>query len=131
MKYKKMSWFIFALLLSLVFSGCAGKKSTKKDPFFEKWKEMAEKSKGHSPPSKTRIIDLPERIKEVEALEEEAKAKPERPLPTQKVSLRMYKSNIIAILRALARAANQNLLISSNVKGEISINIQDTSWDQV
>jgi hypothetical protein len=74
MKYKKMSWFIFALLLSLVFSGCAGKKSTKKDPFFEKWKEMAEKSKGHSPPSKTRIIDLPERIKEVEALEEEAKA---------------------------------------------------------
>lgn len=131
MKYKKMSWFIFALLLSLVFSGCAGKKSTKKDPFFEKWKEMAEKSKGHSPASKTRIIDLPERIKEVEALEEEAKAKPERPLPTQKVSLRMYKSNIIAILRALARAANQNLLISSNVKGQISINIQDTSWDQV
>ena len=92
---------------------------------------MAEKSKGHSPASKTRIIDLPERIKEMEALEEEAKAKPERPLPTQKVSIRMYKSNIIAILRALARAANQNLLISSNVKGEISINIQNTSWDQV
>ena len=131
MKHKKWPWLVFALLLSLVFSGCAGKKSTKKDPFFEKWKAMAEKSKGHSPASKTRIIDLPERIKEVEALEEEAKAKPERPLPTQKVSLRMYKSNIIAILRALARAANQNLLISSNVKGQISINIQDTSWDQV
>jgi len=131
MKYKKMSWFVFALLLSLIFSGCAGKKSLKKDPFFEKWKVMAEKSKGHSPTAKTRIIDLPERIKEMEALEEEAKAKPEKPLPIKKVSLRMHKTNVIAVLRALARAANQNLLISSNVKGEISVNIQNTSWNQV
>jgi len=131
MRYKKGPWLICALLLSLAFSGCAGKKSIKKDPFFEKWKAMAEKSKGHSPAPRTRIIDLPERINEMEALEEKAKVKHERPLPIQKVTLRMHKSNVISVLRALARAANQNLLISSNVKGEISINIHNTSWDQV
>ena len=131
MRYKNWLWLVCALSLSLAFSGCAGKKSIKKDPFFEKWKAMAEKSKGHSPAPRTRIIDLPERINEMEALEEKAKVKHERPLPIQKVTLRMHKSNVISVLRALARAANQNLLISSNVKGEISINIQNTSWDQV
>jgi type IV pilus assembly protein PilQ len=131
MKYKKWAWLICTLLLSLAFSGCAGKKTIKKDPFFEKWKAMAEKSKGYSPAPSTRTIDLPERINKIEALDEKAKVKHERPLPTQKVTLRMYKSNIISVLRALARLANQNILISPNVKGEISINIQNTSWDQV
>jgi len=131
MKYKKWAWLICTLLLSLAFSGCAGKKTIKKDPFFEKWKAMAEKSKGYSPASSTRTIDLPERINKIEAMEEKAKVKHERPLPIQKVTLRMYKSNIISVLRALARLANQNILISPNVKGEISINIQNTSWDQV
>jgi len=131
MRYKNWLWLVCALSLSLAFSGCAGKKSIKKDPFFEKWKAMAEKSKGYSPAPSTRTIDLPERINEMEALEEKAKVKHERPLPIQKVTLRMHKSNVISVLRALARAANQNLLISSNVKGEISINIQNTSWDQV
>jgi len=131
MRYKNWLWLVCALSLSLAFSGCAGKKTIKKDPFFEKWKAMAEKSKGYSPAPSTRTIDLPERINEMEALEEKAKVKHERPLPIQKVTLRMHKSNVISVLRALARAANQNLLISSNVKGEISINIQNTSWDQV
>ena len=80
MKYEKWEWLVLAILLILVFPGCAGKKSTKKDPFFERWKVMAEKSKGRSPAPSTRTIELPERIKEMEALEEEAKAKPERPL---------------------------------------------------
>ena len=131
MRYKNWLWLVCALSLSLAFSGCAGKKSIKKDPFFEKWKAMAEKSKGYSPAPSTRTIDLPERINEMEALEEKAKVKHERPLPIQKVTLRMYKSNMISVFRALARLANQNLLISPNVKGEISINIQNTSWDQV
>jgi len=131
MRHKKWAWLICTLLLSLAFSGCAGKKTIKKDPFFEKWKAMAEKSKGYSPAPSTRTIDLPERINKIEALDEKAKVKHERPLPTQKVTLRMYKSNIISVFRALARLANQNILISPNVKGEISINIQNTSWDQV
>jgi len=131
MRHKKWAWLICTLLLSLAFSGCAGKKTIKKDPFFEKWKAMAEKSKGYSPAPSTRTIDLPERINKIEALDEKAKVKHERLLPTQKVTLRMYKSNIISVFRALARLANQNILISPNVKGEISINIQNTSWDQV
>jgi len=130
-KDKKWIWVVCACLLSIVLSGCADKKSTKKDPFFEKWKAMAEKSKGHSPAPRNKTIDLPERITQMEALEEKAKIKHERSLPTQKVTLRMHKSNIICVLQTLARAANQNILISSNVKGEININIQNTSWDQV
>lgn len=129
MRYHKWPWLALVLVVILAFSGCASKKETKKDPFFERWKEMAEKSKGHSPTSTTRTDDLQEQMKELEALEEEKKAKPETPLPTQKVNLSMHKINVVTALRALARAANLNLLISSNVKGEISISLKGTPWN--
>jgi len=130
MKYNKWLWLAFVVVLIFVLPGCASKKSTKKDPFFEKWKAMAENSKSHAPASTNQITEIQEQLKAIEALKEEAKAEPEKPLPTQKVYLRMHKVNVVTVLRALARAANLNLLMSSNVKGEISVNIKDTPWDQ-
>ncbi len=131
MKNKKCLWLVFALFLILIFSGCAGKKGTKRDPFFEKWRLMAESSKGHSPSATKRKIELPERVRELKALEEEAKATHGRLFPTKKVSLKMHKVKIITLIRALARAADQSLLIRSDVEGEMSVNIQDTPWNQV
>ncbi len=126
---KKMLWLVLAVLLSALLAGCAGKKTVKKDPFFEKWKVMAEKSRGHSPSARPRSIELPEGIKREAALEEE-EAKPEKPLPTQRVSLKMRKADLSVVLRTLARAADQNILINAEVKGEISTNIDNAPWDQ-
>jgi type IV pilus assembly protein PilQ len=131
MKYKKCPWLVFSLFLILVFPGCSVRKDIKKDPFFEKWKLMAKNSKGHSPAATKRKIEIPERIKQMKALEKEAKAGPVNPLPTRKVSLKMYNVEIATLLRALARAADQNLLLKTDVAGKISVNIQDVPWDQV
>ena len=127
---KKMLWSVLVILLSVLLGACAGKKTVRKDPFFEKWKVMAEKSRGHSPAARPRSIELPEGIKKEAALEEEAKAKFEKPLPTQKVTLKMHKADVAVVLRALARAADQNILINARVKGEISTNIDNAPWDQ-
>jgi type IV pilus assembly protein PilQ len=122
---------IFMTLLALSLSACAGRQP-EKDPPFENWRVMAEKSKGHSPTVSSRSIQIPERRRETELFEEEDPAsKAPKPLPTEKISIRMHKSEVAAVLRALARGANQNLMIGSNVKGEVSINVEDTPWDQV
>jgi len=92
---------------------------------------MAKNSKGHSPAATKRKIELPERIKQMKALDKEAKAGPVNSLPTRKVSLKMYNVEITTLLRALARAADHNLLIKSDIEGNISVIIQDTPWDQV
>jgi type IV pilus assembly protein PilQ len=131
MKYKKCIWLVSVLCVILVFLGCSVRKDIKKDPFFEKWKLMAKNSKGHSPAATKRKIELPERIKQIKALEKEAAAKPATPLPTRKVSLKMYNVEIATLLRSLARGAGQNLLIKSDVTGKISINIQNEPWDQI
>ena len=128
---ERIKWLAFATTLCLILSGCAGKQP-QKDSFFESWRMMAEQSKGHSPTAASRSIDLPERQRAMQALpEEETSAVATKPLPTQKITIRMHRSEVSAVLRALARATDQNLLLSSNVKGEISINVQETPWDQV
>ena len=39
--------------------GCSADfKSTKKDPFFEKWNTLADNSQGHSPEAKPKKIDI-------------------------------------------------------------------------
>ena len=126
---KKIVCLIFVVLLAFLLCGCAGKKTAKKDPFFEKWKVMAEKSKGHSPSVRSRTIEHPERIKEKAALKEES-VMVEKILPTKKISLKMHKTDIAVVLRALARAAGQNILINSSVNGDVTPNIVDAPWDQ-
>ena len=125
---KKMLWLVLAILLSALLAACAGKKTVRKDPFFEKWKVMAEKSRGHSPAARPRTIELPEGIKKEAALEEEAKS--EKPLPTRKVTLKMHKADVAVVLRALARTVDQNILINAGVKGKISTHIDNAPWEQ-
>jgi type IV pilus assembly protein PilQ len=110
--------------------GCANDKAAEKDPFFGKWKEQAEQSKAYSPDRRVRSIELSEKAKE-STLEERDRAFPERPLPAQKVSLRMHETDVPVLLRALARLVDQNIMINADVKGKININAKDAPWDQV
>jgi type IV pilus assembly protein PilQ len=127
---KKMVWLALGVLLSGLLLGCGDKKTLKKDPFFEKWKVMAEESRAHSPAARARTVELPEGTKGGSASEEELELKPEKSLPTQKVTLKMHQAEVAVVLRTLARAAGQNILINGEVTGETSTNIDNTPWDQ-
>ena len=122
-----MCWF-FIPVIGLSLAGCAKDLAQVKDPFFEKWSTMADASKGHSPTGRARIMDMPP-LEEDELITDEA-ARKEKPLPTRRVSLRMHNVDINVILRALAQAANVNIMLRSGVKGETSINVENKPWDQ-
>jgi len=129
-----LSCLFLMLALFITIQACATKKAAEKDPFFEKWRLMAEQSKGHSPDAAPEKEDISESILAAEILEQEGQGVSQeaaKSFPTMPVTLRMNKSNIVAVLRALARAADQNLAISSSVEGEISIDVKETPWDQV
>ena len=145
--------FVFFIVTVALVNGCAGTKSEKKDTFFDEWKEKAEKSKGYSPaaikdgddisalkpdgkpddkPDDKNDAEKDKRIKEeTDAQEKEISADPEKPLPVHRISLRMHNIEVAVLLRTLAKAADQNIMINERIKGKTSINIKNSPWDQV
>lgn len=119
---------VVCLSLMLLISSC-GNQTVKKDPFFDKWSLKAEESKGNSPAPVSRQIEVPEAVKEGYSLEAGSPT-PTRRLPTQRVTIRILKSDVKTILRSLARAANQNILIKEDIKGEINLDVRNVPWDQ-
>jgi type IV pilus assembly protein PilQ len=99
---------------SLMLSGCT--KKPKVDPFSEHWRVKAEKSQGYSPTAKPRKIEFSETTITSKA-EEIVKTEPVNELPTQPVSLKMYNTDLVAVLRALARAVDVNIVLSSSIGG--------------
>jgi len=122
----KMIFFAVAAALVILISGCAGKKEMKKDPFFEEWKIIAEKSRGQSPTARVKSIEIPAEP----GLKKGESPLAERPLPTDKVNLKMRNTGIKMVIRALARAARHNILIKSDVEGQISVDFKDVPWDR-
>ncbi|MBU4273917.1 MAG: type IV pilus secretin PilQ, partial [Planctomycetes bacterium] len=129
--------FVFFILIISLLSGCASQKGEKKDPFFEKWKIKAEQSEGFSPSVRRRAVDLPEKAIIKEKAEQEGVApemseavKPEKTLPSDKISMKMRDIELPVLLRTLAKAANQNIIINEKVIGKVNINIENASWDQ-
>lgn len=129
-RLKKRTWcWVFVIGLGLILSCSAPATDIKKDPFFEKWSTLADQSKGQSPAARDRIIETPPMGPD-EIAESQIMATRDRPLPTKRVSLRMHNVDINVILRAMAQAANQNILIKSGVKGQSSIHINNEPWDE-
>lgn len=113
----------------MLITSCSSNKAAKKDPFFDQWSLKAEESQGNSPAPVSRQIEIPEVVKEGYSLEAGSPV-PTRPLPKQPVTIRILKSDVKTILRALARAANQNILIKEDIKGEINLDVKNVPWDQ-
>jgi len=127
---KRAIWITLVFFLGVLVTGCAGDKSVKKDPFFEKWEAMAEKSTGHSPAPRSRE-DVRELVKkEAVRLKTERERVSGKTLPTVPISLKMRQADVKAVLRSLARIVNQNVLIKDDIKGEVSIDFKNTPWDQ-
>jgi type IV pilus assembly protein PilQ len=122
---------VICLSLLIVISACSSNSgAVKKNPFFDKWVAKAGESLGNSPEPVNRQIDIPEAVKEGYSLESGSPF-PSKPLPRQPVTIRILKSDIKTILRALARAANQNILIKEEIKGEVNLDVKNVPWDQV
>jgi type IV pilus assembly protein PilQ len=118
------------VISALLIFGCAGNQAVQKDPFFDKWTTMADTAAGHSPaPRERRSIVMQELLKGTGETKEEA-ASPVKKLPTQKVSLKMRQADIKNVLRALARIVDHNILVKSDIQGEVTIDFRDVPWDQ-
>jgi type IV pilus assembly protein PilQ len=115
----------------LLIGGCAAPKLEKKNPFLDEWKTKAETSKGYSPAKPKPRAQQPQVITPKAAPKDIIEEVAEKPLPTRKISLKMTDISVSVVLRALARAADQNIIVSEKVSGKININIAQAPWDQV
>ena len=130
---KKVGRNIIAVVISvLLVSGCAAPKKERQDPFFDKWKTKAETSKGISPAAPKPLAEQPQIIKpKAPPVSAKIEEKKQKPLPTRTLSLKMANIEVAVVLRALARASDQNIIVSEQVSGKININITQAPWDQV
>ena len=126
----KNNKIVIVCFMLIFLMGCSGDlKRTKKDPFFEKWSTLAEKSQGHSPeasPKKINLTTSPENKLQTEAVKEEAARK----LPTKPINLTMRQADLKAVLRAMAKAVNRPILVKNDLKGDVSVDFRQVPWDQ-
>ena len=129
---------MLALGTLLAWTGCAeNKKDVQPDPFFEKWKTMSQTSLGTSPVQRPHTLDATEEVVSpgedfgFSPVPVDEDVAPERPLPTQPVTMRMKDSHVGVVLRAISRGVGQNLLINSNVDGYVSVEVKAVPWNEV
>lgn len=124
---------LFALALAVLLAACA--KKPEPDPFLEKWEKKAEDVKDNTYTPQPRKVDFSE--VQVKAPEKPIDMKPKRNLPTMRVSLNFYNTDLQAVLRSMARIANQNIILSASLqapenqgKHKVNLNVSETPWDQ-
>ncbi|MCK9231033.1 MAG: type IV pilus secretin PilQ [Syntrophales bacterium] len=122
---------LLCCVLLFFLAGCAAKQETAIDPFFEKWSTMAEENQGASPSARKRVMDIPGDPAEFQPRSPAlAAVEKTRDLPDKSVSLKMRNADVATVLRALARAADQNILIRSEVGGVISVDFNKVPWNE-
>lgn len=118
----------------VLISGCAQQQKTDStEQFIEKWKARAEESRSYSPGAARPAPELKDPEKGTAAKASERKVEPERekPLPAKRISLKMSNVDVTTLLRALARAADVNIILNDKITGRSNINITQAPWDQV
>jgi len=122
---------IGVLLSTLLIFGCAANETVKKDSPFEKWATMAETQTGSSPAPRDRSKSMAQEfLQGTGESGEELKVAPIRELPTQLVNLKLRQVDVKTVLRSLARIVDKNVLVKSEIKGEMTIDFQDVPWNQ-
>ncbi len=113
-------------------AGCAAPpkpEPRQQQDFLDRWKLLAEESQGHSPAARARSTDVPG-ASQPQPRKQAINPEQEKPLPRQKVSLRMHNADLVVVLRALARAVSLNIMINDKVKGSTSVDLEAVPWDQ-
>ncbi len=110
--------------------GCAGERQiTKNDNFFEKWNTLAENSQGHSPEAKPKKIDI-EKKSGKKIRSDAALGESYGRLPTKPINLTMRQADLKAVLRAMAKSVNYNLIVRNDLKEEVSVDFRGVPWNQ-
>lgn len=127
---KKIMLLVLCFTALLFVWGCAeGLKNEKKDAFFDKWTTLAENSQGHSPSAQPRKIDTSALIaKQDPAIKQQSVDA--KKLPSSPIHLTMRQADLKAVLRAMAKSVNMNLLVKNELKGEISVDFKGVAWDK-
>ena len=126
----KIDKIVIIFFVLMFFIGCSGDlKSTKKDPFFEKWNKLAESSQGHSPEATLKKIDIATSPNK-KAQTTPVMGETDRKLPTKPLNLTMRQAELKAVLRAMAKSVDKNLLVNNDLKGEVSVDFRAVPWDQ-
>lgn len=128
---EKLPVLVVIMVLAVLLLSCSGTKNNKSEnPFFDKWREAAEKSKGFTPTRKKVTPGVSD--KRFEGLaKEDLKAKSEKPLPTKRVTVKLRDLEVSTALRAVAKAADQNIVINEAIKGTVTVDVKNSPWDQV
>lgn len=132
---KKWAGVSFLPLWIILMLSCAS-TPPQPDPFFEKWRIMAETKQGESPVSMPKTLAISDtgvrNGAKPEALKEPPPAKV---LPKMAISLTMRQADVQTVLRALAKMADLNILVKDDaVKKEsakITVDFKKVPWDQV
>lgn len=129
---QRQSFHQFGILVScLLFGSCTFEKPTAvDDATYRAWKEVAEGSPMNVPPAPDFPPMLDFHGDEVAALESSV---PD-PLPQIAVKnmVMSREMDVGVLLRALADAADLNIILSNNVSGPIRVSLRrETRWDQL
>jgi type IV pilus assembly protein PilQ len=127
---KRIGSVLIGLLVLMFAVGCAGERqSAKKDDFFEKWNTLAEDSQGHSPEAKPKKIDVdPKSGKKIQS--DATLGETYGRLPTKPINLTMRQADLKAVLRAMAKSVNYNLIVKNDLKDEVSVDFRGVPWNQ-
>ncbi|MCG8566357.1 MAG: type IV pilus secretin PilQ [Desulfobacterales bacterium] len=132
MVQKRIFYHLLVFIFILSVAGCktTGEKEAKPDPF-EKWRVMAESTKGRTPsPQNYDHFKTPEPKPKPQPALTKPMEKNLPSLPTMPVSMKMHDVDVAVLLRTLARAAGVNIMINDTVAGSAKINIDKIPWDQ-
>lgn len=130
-----MKQITLLLIIAALLTGCATPlPPPEANPFFEEWRDKAEKSKPvlksqrrEGPtiltPSATGAPGtLPLAQREELLLAE---------LPSNPISIRLVDVEIATAMRSLARAVGQNIMINPSVQGKINIHAEQMPWNEI
>lgn len=128
---------LMAFITVFLISGCKslGKEEPKPDQY-EKWRALAEESRGQTPDPKQYDIDMQEKEKAEQIKEAALAPKPQvsepppKPLPRMPITMKMHDVPVSVLLRTLAKAADINMMINETVTGNANINIENIPWGQ-
>ena len=130
---KRGMYVVLAIILNIVYAGCNKKLEVPQDTFYEEWRTLAKTSQPSSPPDTEVSVELPQKEEELRQQIKEAAEQKTAPklLPTSPVSMTMRDTDVNVILRALARIADQNIMMNKEVSGVTNINVIEAPWDEV
>jgi type IV pilus assembly protein PilQ len=131
-KYTMALGLVLVMSCLLFVGGCSIQKPKKSEnPWYEKWKAMAETSKGFTPTRPKVDKDAEKRKKLGYAGRQALVQKSGKALPTRKITVKLREMEVSMVLRAVARAVDQNILINEAVQGTVTVDVKNVPWNQV